>query len=121
MKKILLTVVTFVTLSVTPVIASNDGISIKLGERLYNRTCIMCHGEEGKGDGSITKNSSNTIEPKAFIKTILSEEQIYLFAKHGGQYWGAANSDMPDWGDKFSDTELKSIARYITKKLKKTR
>ena len=121
MKKTLLTVAAFATLSITPAMASNDGISVKLGERLYNRTCIMCHGEEGKGDGSVTKAENNTIKPKAFINTILSEDQIYLFAKHGGKYWGAANSDMPDWGNKFSDNELKSIARYIVTKLKKTR
>lgn len=117
-KKILTILAALSVFAITPVSAQNDGISIKLGERLYNRTCIWCHGEEGKGDGDVTRFENNTIKPKALVKTILSEEQVYLFAKHGGQYWGAANNDMPDWGDQFSDSELKSIAHYIVQKFR---
>ncbi len=120
-KKLLTTIAfTAVVTAPTQVFASSDGVSVKLGERLYNRTCIWCHGEEGKGDGVAAKDESYGVTPKAFVSTILTEEQIYLYAKHGGQYWGSANSDMPGWTTQFSDTELKSIARYINTKIKKT-
>ena len=121
MIKKILTTLTLAAIVTAPsqVLASNDlGVSVKLGERLYNRTCIWCHGENGKGDGVAAKDETYGVTPKAFEHTILSEEQIYLYAKHGGQYWGSANSDMPGWATHYSDMELKSIARYIIKHIK---
>jgi mono/diheme cytochrome c family protein len=91
---------------------------LEIGEELYQKTCFYCHGTKGEGDGPATKSPPSSIFPVSLVKSILTEEQIYLFAKQGGKYWGRARDDMPSWKRRFSDDELRSIAKYVYVKIK---
>ncbi len=83
------------------------------GEEIYKNGCMLCHGEKGMGDGIASKNPKNYFFPKNLNKIILTEEQIFLIAKHGAYYYGALKHDMPAWGVKFSDEELRAVAKYV--------
>ncbi len=91
---------------------------LKRGKKIYKRNCSWCHGLTGKGDGEATRNPELSIFPYNLRKTLLSEKQIFLYAKYGGKYWGTHKNDMPNWSPKYDDYTLKSVARYIQKTFK---
>ena len=90
----------------------------KWGKKIFKRNCIFCHGIDGKGDGVATKNPEKSIYPYNLTKTILDEEQIFLYTKFGGKHWGTARGDMPSWNKKYSDFKLKAVSKYINKQIK---
>lgn len=93
----------------------------KRGKKIYKRNCAWCHGFEGNGDGEATRNPEMSIFPYAFTRTMLTEDQIFLYAKYGGKFWGTDKDDMPAWGKaaggKYDDFTLKSVAKYIKENL----
>lgn len=91
-------------------------ISVKTGEKIFKRNCSLCHGIHGDGDSKYVKQSmaSDTfIYPYNLQKILLNENQIFLYAKFGGKFWGTDKDDMPSWKNKYNDSELKSVAKYI--------
>lgn len=91
---------------------------LKRGKKIYGRTCAYCHGKQGHGQGVATYNPEQSIFPYDLTKIILTEKQIFLFAKYGGEHWGSQADDMPAWGVKYDDETLMGIAKYIQNKLK---
>ena len=86
---------------------------LKRGKKIYKRNCSWCHGVDAKGDGLATHNPEKSIYPYNLRKTLLTSEQIFLYAKHGGQFWGTDKNDMPSWSRKYDDYSLKSVVKYI--------
>ena len=91
---------------------------LKLGKKIYRRNCRWCHGETALGDGEATKNPENSIYPYNLRKTILTSEQMFLYAKYGGKFWGTNKDDMPSWSKKYDDFALKSVIKYIDKEFR---
>jgi cbb3-type cytochrome c oxidase subunit III len=92
---------------------------LKVGKKIFKRNCSFCHGVKGLGDGLATTNPEKSIFPYNLSKTILDEDQIFLFTKFGGKHWGTARGDMPSWSKKYNDYKLKSVAKYIEQEIKK--
>jgi len=86
---------------------------MKLGEKIYKRNCCWCHGPNAKGDGKATRNPKKTFYPYNLNKTLLTDKQMFLYAKYGGKYWGTSKTDMPSWKRKYDDFALKSVILYI--------
>ena len=94
---------------------------LKTGKKIFNRNCSMCHGITGNGQSDYVEQSKaqkNFIYPYNLRKTLLDEDQIFLYAKYGGKYWGTMKDDMPSWKRKYNDFKLKSVAKYIHEKIK---
>jgi len=92
-----------------------------LGKQIFKKTCSKCHGKMGNADSLYVKGSKidhDFIYPYNLQKILLSEDQIFLFAKFGSYYWGSDKSDMPEWKNKYSDAELKSVAKFIHESIK---
>ena len=99
----------------------NEKDALNIGEQIFQKKCALCHGETGNGESEYVEKSKaeeNFIYPYNLTRTLLSEDQIFLYAKFGGHFWGTDKTDMPAWGKKFTDIELKSVSKYITKKIK---
>jgi mono/diheme cytochrome c family protein len=97
---------------------------LQVGEKIFKKNCSMCHGVKGNGESEYveqSKNQKNFIYPYNLTKTLLSEEQIFLYAKYGGEYWGTMKNDMPSWKRKYDDFELKSVAKYVQEEIKQTK
>ena len=93
----------------------------KWGKKIYKRNCSWCHGVTGHGDGVATTSPIDSIFPYDLTKTPLNQNQIFLYIKYGGHYWGTDKTDMPSWSKKYNDFKIYSITRYIDEVLKKNK
>lgn len=94
---------------------------MKTGQKIFKRNCSLCHGVTGNGQSLYveqSKNNNTFIYPYNLQKTLLSEDEIFLYAKFGGHYWGTDKTDMPAWKKKYNDFKIKSVARFINEKIK---
>lgn len=90
----------------------------KKGKKIYNRNCSWCHGLDGKGEGEATRNPEMSIFPYNLTKTLLTEDQMFLYTKYGGKRWGTDKTDMPSWKKKYDDYTLRSVVAYIMEELR---
>lgn len=91
----------------------------KRGAKIYKRNCSWCHGLDAKGDGEATRNPEKSIYPYNLAKTLLTNEQMFLYTKYGGKFWGTDKNDMPSWSRKYDDYTLKSVVFYIDETFRK--
>jgi len=91
----------------------------KWGKKIWKRNCSWCHGPTGHGNGVATKNPVDSIYPYDLTKTLLTRQQIFLYTKFGGHYFGTYKTDMPSWKKKYDDFKLHSIARYVDEIIRK--
>ncbi len=103
-------------------ISSKDELLMfKKGKKIFRRNCSLCHGIKGDGVSDYvtqSKASKIFIYPYNLKKTLLNEEQIFLYAKEGGVFWGTDKNHMPSWKKKYNDFDLKSVAKYIEDAIK---
>ncbi len=95
---------------------------LNIGKKIFNRNCSLCHGLTGNGQSAFVEQSKadkNFIYPYNLQRTLLTQNQIFLYAKFGGHYWGTDKDDMPSWKKKYNDFKLKSVAKYVNEKIKK--
>jgi mono/diheme cytochrome c family protein len=93
-----------------------------VGKKIFQKKCAKCHGITGNGESDYVKQSKvdkNFIYPYNLTRTLLSEDQIFLYAKFGGHFWGTDKKDMPSWKHKYNDVKLKSVAKYVEEEIKK--
>jgi len=94
---------------------------LKTGKKIFKRNCSLCHGITGNGQSIFVEQSkanNQFIYPYNLQKTLLTQDDIFLYAKFGGHFWGTAKDDMPSWKKKYNDFKLKSVAKYIQEKIK---
>jgi len=97
--------------------------SLKVGKKIFLKKCALCHGKTGNGESEYVEQSKvneEFIYPYNLTRTLLEEDQIFLYAKFGGHFWGTDKDDMPSWKRKFNDIKLQSVAKYIIKEIKTT-
>ena len=98
--------------------------ALKIGKKIFLKKCALCHGTSGNGESEYVEQSKANEEfiyPYNITRTLLDEEQIFLYAKFGGHFWGTDKDDMPSWKRKFNDVKLKSVAKYIQNEIKKVK
>ncbi len=83
----------------------------ELGEKIYLRTCISCHGIKGVPVSDLQL----VVRPRNLKDTILNEEQTYQIIKHGTHYWGSSSDMMPAFKYVYNEKQLRAVAHYISK------
>jgi len=95
--------------------------SLEIGAKIFKKHCSLCHGATGNGESEYVEKSKKDdkfIYPYNLRRTLLNENQIFLYAKFGGHYWGTDKNDMPSWKKKYKDKKLKSVAKYVYQNIK---
>ena len=81
-------------------------------KQAYEKSCVMCHGAGGKGDGPASKAMKPPPQPFATGLSGTSDADIAKIIKEGGKAVGKAAS-MPAYGSKFSDEQIQGLVQYI--------
>ncbi len=103
-------------LTVTALLISLVAVSAygQEAKQLYEQTCAVCHGTEGKGDGPTSK----VLQPKpADLTTVLKgKDDAYLskVIREGGPSIGKSPL-MPSYQDVFSKEQIQGLIQYVRK------
>ncbi|MCL4530772.1 MAG: copper resistance protein CopC [Chloroflexi bacterium] len=101
-----------------PVISANaqanpiapDPQSIAAGKSLYEAHCVVCHGEDGKGDGPLGR----TLIPRPADLTIHAVPGVHTDAQlYDWITNGFPGSAMPAWRAQLSDTDRWNLVNFI--------
>ncbi|MBI3757699.1 MAG: cytochrome c [Deltaproteobacteria bacterium] len=84
------------------------------GKATYDKTCGMCHGPTGKGDGPTaavlpTKPRNHT---DGDYMNPLTADYLFKIIKEGGAAVGKAQF-MPAWGTQLKDPDIWNVIAYI--------
>ncbi|NEX23518.1 c-type cytochrome [Thiorhodococcus mannitoliphagus] len=82
------------------------------GWKVYNSSCILCHGPQGRGDGSLAKKLRiNAADFRARRQKLdgMSDQALLDEIKGGRGHL----RDMPKWRDIYPDTQLLAAVSYI--------
>ncbi|HEY83790.1 MAG TPA: c-type cytochrome [Chloroflexi bacterium] len=82
---------------------NNPAEVYELGGRIFDTTCVACHGENGSGGSGPAINSQQFLTHK-------SDEQIRDAVIYGGH---RPNSIMPAFGDRLTSVEIDALVQYI--------
>lgn len=87
-------------------IIRNDETQISKGELIYQKHCLSCHGNTGKGDGPNSKSLSP--KPTNLVKIAGRMPDIHFFIQID-----AGPGEMPAWRDMLGPEELQALTDYL--------
>ena len=81
--------------------------SIAAGQKIYSKTCVMCHGKTGDADGPAVIELN--IHPAKLSDPKLATES------DGSLFWKitTGNKPMPAYGKRFSETDRWHLINYV--------
>ncbi len=82
------------------------------GSKVFAKSCALCHGPEGRGDGRIKGDPPprDFTHPEGLRTT--SDWQLYQVILNGGPILGMSPRMLP-WKDILSDQEVRDVAAYV--------
>lgn len=85
---------------------------LERGALVFRKSCALCHGPEGKGNGRIKSDPPprDLTDPKV-LKTA-TDWELYQVIVEGGQVLGLAPKMLP-WKDMLEERELRDVAAYV--------
>lgn len=83
---------------------NHNSKEITAGEQIFNKQCLNCHGETGKGEG---KRDGTAINNQHYLNTV-TKEDIYNSIKFGRDGTG-----MPAYGPRLSEEEMNQVVAFI--------
>ncbi len=101
---ILIIIGIIVVISNSNILNKKDSKAIAAGERVFNKQCLICHGETGKGEGT---NAGTALNNQHFLSSV-SNKDLYNYVKYGRE--GTA---MPAYGPRLSEKDLKNLVAFI--------
>ncbi|MBI2875557.1 MAG: cytochrome c [Candidatus Tectomicrobia bacterium] len=87
---------------------------IHRGERLYRHYCLLCHGEEGRGDGynaSTLEVPPRDLAAPGFLRKT-SDEQLSVVIARGSRALGKSPL-CPPWGRVLKEEEIRDLIAYV--------
>lgn len=86
------------------IFTQKNAASIAAGEKVYKNECLVCHGNNGKGEGT---KMGTAINNQHFLNAV-SDKDLYNYLKFGRE--GTA---MPAYGPRLSDNDLHNLVTFI--------
>jgi mono/diheme cytochrome c family protein len=90
---------------------SSDSVAVAAGQTIYENRCVRCHGEEARGEGSV---SGLNPPPSNLIRSFDMHDDDYLYWRiaEGGE-GNPLQSAMPAFMSVLSDEEIWQVLSYI--------
>lgn len=84
------------------------------GQEVYKTSCLMCHGEQGKGDGKAAKMLKDKPHDwsDATVLSAYTDDELVQFIKEGGAAVGKSKL-MPGFGKKLEDQQIQDVLAFI--------
>jgi mono/diheme cytochrome c family protein len=86
--------------SATPANASSAAASVESGQRLYGETCVICHGEDGRGGHGGGAPLDNARDAASIVDVVT----------HG-------RNAMPPFATVLTPEQIRDLAAYVTERL----
>jgi cytochrome c oxidase subunit 2 len=83
---------------------------LEAGAALYDKNCVGCHGEAGRGDGPGSRHLEHAPTDFTAARTMAGGNGAIYYAKTRR---GGMGTGMPYWGTIFSEEETWSIVDYL--------
>ena len=85
---------------------------VERGAVVFQKSCALCHGPEGEGDGRIkTDPPPRDLTDAAALKTG-TDWELFQVIVNGGQILGLTPKMLP-WKDTLDEQELLDVATYV--------
>jgi mono/diheme cytochrome c family protein len=98
----------------------NDPAQVALGEKLYGAQCASCHGEDLQGQPDWqSRRADGTYPAPPHDETghtwHHADALLFDYTKRGGAavIGGNFKSDMPAFGDRLTDDEIRAVIAFI--------
>ena len=88
--------------------------SERTGQRLFEKYCVVCHGQEGQGDGFNAYNLDphpRNLADTTYMNT-LSDARLSEMITEGGRGTGKSVL-MPAYGSTLTASEIEDLVNYI--------
>ncbi|TWE06345.1 cytochrome c oxidase cbb3-type subunit 3 [Neobacillus bataviensis] len=93
-----------VCISNSNIFGHKNSQAIAAGERVYNKNCLVCHGDTGKGEGI---KAGTALNNQNFLNSV-TDKNLYNYIKYG-----RVGTGMPAYGPRLSEKDLKNIVAFI--------
>ena len=88
----------------------DDPGAVSEGGEIYIERCESCHGEDGRGEGPMSKSLDP--KPGSLIEGDLSDQYLFWRITEGGMM-DPFNSVMPAWKTILSDDQIGKVIVFI--------
>ncbi len=78
--------------------------AVAAGEKVYNKSCLICHGDTGKGEGA---KAGTALNNQQFLSSV-SDKDLYNYVKYGREGTG-----MPAYGPRLTEKDLKNLVAFM--------
>jgi mono/diheme cytochrome c family protein len=88
--------------------AANDTLVLAHGRVYYDRFCVVCHGPQGAGDGTILGPGRFPFAPSLVTPTVAgySDEYVYAVVRQG-------RGLMPAYGPRMTEAQRWQVVSYV--------
>lgn len=84
--------------------------SVIRGRLVFQHYCVLCHGQEGKGDGRAAK--LHTPPPFNLTRSVAPLTYIEQMIRNGGTAMNRGKG-MPPWGEQLTDEQIQDTLNYL--------
>lgn len=89
-------------------LTQGDPVALKAGQVMFDRNCAVCHGPEGKGNGSIIGSGKFPFAPDLTLPATVGRSDGYIYA-----VIRAGRGLMPAYGPRMNHLERWATVMYI--------
>ena len=116
MKRTLFLVTLFCGVLLVSSASAENKVNANIGKHLYRSYCLVCHGQDAKGDGPLAKKGG--LNPVDLTTLKYQKKNIDELVKIIGFYGRKDGSKMPNWKEALPESNIRHLAAYI-KRLKR--
>jgi mono/diheme cytochrome c family protein len=89
---------------------------LAIGKRVYETTCVACHGPNGRPDPDSPVTRAFDPQPADFSDPLFNSREPAqdweMVVEHGGHALGLS-PQMPPWGSSLNEEEISSVVAYL--------